>query len=240
MPDPISPGPRSGESPRTGATGPPPVHTSSGPPRGPSAEEYHRVRDHRRRTRGRISGSLLLVTIVVLGLYYGPGALTHPGGSSNASTQAILPVATLGNTTTFNTTCGNGALYPVDSVPWVSSNVPMSTATFHLEEVELIDGDVDGGPEPTPVINATAVCAGAPPSVSPTWYTVLQSPSGSNLAYYTYTAGWVFLSPSVTQMVVANGSTLVLVADPFVGGLSFGLCVIGEVPGATYDDCDQL
>lgn len=109
----------------------------------------------------------------------------------------------------------------------MSASEPISTARITLEMQELIDGDIDGGPTPTPSVTADYVC-GAPLSSPWTcWYVVLQTPGGVNVAYFSYSSGWVNLNDPGAPITIANGSTMVMISVPSYAGLSFALCVIG-------------
>jgi hypothetical protein len=212
-----------------------------------SASEY-RLRRERRERPFRLAVPLLVViTVVILTVYYyqgagTPGSTSNSGGGAPAGPGASneLPSVTFGVPIVHNTTCGDGQVFAVETVPWISTNVPLSTATFYLALVETIDGDRDGGPAPAPLINASSMCTGGPPASFPTWYAVLQNPSGANIGYYAYTQGWVMLDPSVTSVVVANGSALVLAELPLPNGLSFALCVYSNIGAPYVSDCAGL
>jgi len=50
----------------------------------------------------------------------------------------------------------------------------------------------------------------------------------------------VILHPPPSDLRIANGSSLVVVALPFVSGLSFGLCVLSVVGASTINECAQM
>jgi hypothetical protein len=213
------------------------------------ARNYRRAREGRRK---RSTGIVLVLTVVTLaGLVFyfganprglGPGNVGNPGaGAGNGSGSTVyLPSITFGSVTEWNTTCGNGQSYPVETVPWLNSNVPLSTRGMFFELVELIDGDVDGGAAPAPSISPSAVCDAATPSPFPSWYAVLQNPNGTNVGYYSYSQGWGFLNASTAAMTIPNGSALVFVQNPLPAGLSFALCALSDVGAPPFDDCAQL
>jgi hypothetical protein len=221
-------------------------------PLGPAtsvARAYRRRRDRERRPFRLATATLLVLSVVSLGLYYGMGGFSGGNLSSQATgndsaggpgTEIALPFVTFGTPVVHNATCGDGRAFPVETVPWTSSNVPISTQGIFLELIESIDGDVDGGPAPAPSVSLSDVCSSAPPNTFPSWYAVLQGPSGQNSAYYSYNQGWVMLDPSVSTITIANDSALVFVQLPLPAGLSFELCVLSIVHAPPIDDCVLL
>lgn len=211
----------------------------------PIAEAYRRRRARRNAPRRLTVSAVLGLGFLTLIGYYGNAALSAanlPGvGTLLGPAEGPLPpVVTLGTPVVHNTTCGDGRTIRTESVPWTRSDPPVSTDSIYLVVEELLDGDVDGGPAPAPVVSPTSVCPGAPPTVAPSWYVVLQDPTGANIAYFTYAQGWTFLDNATTSISVLNGSSLEVVAVPFLGGTSYGLCVFGDLNTAPYDVCDQL
>jgi hypothetical protein len=212
-----------------------------------AARVYRRKRD-RRRVPYRVAAlAYIFLVVMTFSIYYGQSAFAPSpppssggGGSSSGGAPRNTHYITFGDPTVHDTTCGDGTVFPTETVPWVGSRVALTTHDIFLEVVELLDGDVTGGPTPTPSVNATSVCAGAPPTSSPTWYVVLQNPSGANVAYFSYSQGWAILDPPYTPVTIANGSALVLVPFPQLAGTSFGICVLAVVGTASIGDCAQL
>lgn len=219
------------------------------PTRRSIAREYR----HRRARREPFRATVYLGVLVALGalvVYFaenvGPGPI-GPALTGNNSTSAggtggptKTITVTFGTTAQRTVTCGDGQTFPAEFVPWQGSSQGLSTSQVFFELVELIDGDIDGGPGPVPSVTGSLVCAGAPPHTYDAWYVVLQNPVGANIAYFTYSAGWVMLEPHQLSVPIQNDSTLVFLSDPNVSGLSFGLCVLGDVGPASLDDCASL
>lgn len=204
-----------------------------------AARAYHYARDRRRRPfeQGTVAG--LVVAFAACAIFYSQNLPPPSSGIASSATSDTGNV-TLGQPVTETVTCGNGHPFVVESVPWEKARVPEATDQIFLELVELIDGDIDGGPEPSPMVSGTSACAGAPPTASPAWYVVLAAPNGVNVAYFTYTQGWTDLPPASGPLPIANGSALIVLAVPSVAGLSFGLCVLNDVGTATVDACAEL
>jgi len=211
------------------------------------AREYRRRRDRRRGPYRLGAVSYIFLVVVTFAIYYGQSAFApaappsvNGGGTSSGGAPARVAYLSFGTPTVQNATCGDGTVFPTVVVPWESSRVPLSTHDIFLEIVELLDGDVSGGPAPAPFVTASNVCAGSPPTASPTWYAVLQDPNGANVAYFSYSQAWVVLHPPPSSLPIANGSALIVVATPFLSGLSFGLCVVGGAGTAPINECAQL
>lgn len=186
-----------------------------------------------------VLGTLIVLALVTFYVAFGPAGRVGAGtGASSTSTSTGSVVVDFGAPIVATATCLNGQSTSVEAVPWLGSSAPLSTANISVELVELIDGDVDGGPIAPPSVTPNYVCGQAFESAWAAWYVVLANPSGENLAYYSYSTGWVNLA-GVT-VPIENGSSLTLVSDPSFAGLSFALCVIGHVGGPTIDSCDQL
>lgn len=211
-----------------------------------AAREYRRARARRRGPYEFAVGFLVLVGVIVSVVYYATNLpSTSPALSASTSSRGgaggIPQYILFGPPSLRNVTCGDGRNFEAEVVPWVAARISIQTDDIFLELTELIDGDIDGGPTPTPAVTASSVCAGAPPHVSPSWYIVLQSPAGVNLAWYSYSQGWVVLgSSTVTSIPIANDSSLVLLSVPSVWGLSFGMCALGDVGSADIDSCAPL
>jgi hypothetical protein len=221
------------------------ARASMGSKEGAAAYRHERDRHRRRRT----VQCLAVVFVVALGLYCGqsvyafsqvPPPPMPTGGANSSDDSGVQPSITFGTPVVENATCGDGTSLPVEVVPWNSSNVPVSTDGIFLELVELIDGDIDGGPAPPPAITQSQVCAEGPPTSFPAWYAVLQGPGAFNLGYYAYSQGWVFLNESVPAVTIPNGSAFVFVQSPLPAHLSFALCVLADQGYVPFDDCAQL
>lgn len=175
--------------------------------------------------------AIVLAAGTFVALVVSPGGrLSLGGGPPPPSTGGIT--VDLGGPILATATCADGETTSMEAVPWLSASPALSTAVIYLEVVELVDGDIDGGPTPYPTVTTDSLC-GAPlatPWVS--WYAVLQDPAGANVAFYSYSQGWVDLGHSAQPTPIANGSALVLVSDPSFASRSFGFCVVGG-PGAT-------
>ncbi|MGI0053100.1 MAG: hypothetical protein ACREC5_00290 [Thermoplasmata archaeon] len=188
-------------------------------------------------------GSILLIGNFVgyFGVDASPPIPSSTGGLSVPGPTGVVPLdpVTFGAPSVHSAICGDGSPEITEWVPWLSAQVPPRTNQVFLEIVELLDGDVDGGPGAGPAVNATSVCTGAPLDHAPSWYVVLRTPGGTNVAVFSYPAGWDDLGAGAGGVPLENGSTLVLVADPGLSRLSFGLCVFGDL-GEPIQQCDQL
>jgi hypothetical protein len=208
------------------------------------AREYRQRRDRREAPYRMMFAALIVLALVNFTAYYGVHA-GNSGGSGGSpfglpSSGGPSDNVTLGTPTVRNTTCGDGQNMTTESVPWVSATVVPSTGDVFLEIVELLDGDVDGGPEPAPTVTATSVCASAPLTVAPSWYAVLQAPVGANVAVFSYSTNWIILDHSAATVPIYDGSTLVVVADPQLSGASFELCALGGPGGLSISVCAEL
>jgi hypothetical protein len=240
----------SGPAPANSTPRPAEDGTRSGPPaKGPSLSgKYRRERAQRRRPSQVLVRLLILLAVIGLSFYYGPtvfASFANPpdgagGNAPGSGTASVDPSISFGTPTVYNVTCGDGVILPVESVPWVGSNVPLATSQIYLELVELIDGDIDGAPAPPPAVTSTSVCAGAVPNTFPAWYAVLQAPGATNLGYFAYSQGWHFLNSSATSVAIANGSALVFVQRPLPDHLSFALCVTNDLNTPPFYDCAHL
>jgi hypothetical protein len=208
------------------------------------AGEYRRRRDRRERPRRRALFAAVVVGPVILAVYYGVHA---PGPGALAAENPSLPLphvyldsVTLGTPAVQNVTCGDGATVKTELVPWVNASVEPTTHQVFLEITELLDGDVDGGSAPNPTVTSSSVCAGAAPTVTPSWYVVLRSPNGTNVAVFSYSSNWVILNQASSELGIANGSSLILVANPSLAGLTFGLCALGVTEYLSLWTCAQL
>ncbi len=242
----------------------PPAYTPSGPsavpptgvvtpaangaaePVRPARASEFRVRSYRRDQRRRtVLGVLLVVGIVALGLFFAPGASlsgsqgASSGGSSPSGPSGSVTV-NLGPATVATTTCSDGKTTTTEGVPWVSSSAPVSTSEIALELQELIDGDIDGGPTAYPSVSASYLCGAPVQSAWTSWYAVLQNPAGANIAFFSYSQGWVNLNQPGVGITIADGSTLFVLSDPSYAGLSFALCVLGDVGAPTINVCGEL
>ncbi len=152
----------------------------------------------RRRQRRRYSLAAALTAIVVGGLL-----LSVPGfGPSSGGTGASLAgyVVHLGAPVLGVVTCGGGTVAIAERVPWLNSSVPLTTGHVILTVVD-VDGDTLWSSGAPPTVTASQACAGTLPvsnftgisgvNVGFSWYVTLSSPSGSILAFYTLSSGWV-------------------------------------------------
>jgi hypothetical protein len=203
------------------------------------AREYRRRRDHREAPyKGMVIG-LVVLAAINFSAYYGlnlpsSGAVGGPSPPSGVPDNVTLGAASLQNTT-----CGDGKSMVTESVPWVNASIPPTTDQVFLEIIESLDGDVDGGPAPAPTVTATSVCAAAPLTIAPSWYVVLRSPMGPNVAVFSYSTNWVVLSGGA-YAPIQDGSVLVLVADPGLSGRSFTLCALGGPSAPDINACATL
>jgi hypothetical protein len=215
----------------------------------PEPETPSPARDYRRRRdRNRALVNTAVYPLLILGLlsftgYYaenanGPGSAGAPV-SLPPVTSATADNVTFGTPSLHTTTCGDGRNTSVEWVPWVSARTPPVTSQVFMEVVEQLDGDIDGGPEPVPSVNATSVCEGAPLSTAPSWYVVLRAPGGENVAAFSYTTNWMILGHS-SSVRIANGSTFLFVADPELSGASLSLCVVGDIGALSIQGCVDL
>ncbi len=210
---------------------------------GSVSREYLRRRDHRRLPRVGAALAVAIIGVVAGVSFYAthlppapaPGSPAATGGPSGPTINIDF-----GTTTVGNATCGDGRTAQIESIPWQSSTPALAPAELFFELEETLDGDIDGGPGPVPSVTPTSVCARAPIQVSPTWYAVLKDPNGTNFAVYAYSQGWIFLNSSAASRPVPDGSTVVMVSNPSVAGLSFALCVFGDVNLPYFTECALL
>ena len=213
-----------------------------------AARAYRRARARRRGPFEFLAGfAVVLAAVALVGFY---GQHLPPASNASAGTPGGLgavvppsnapPYLVLGTTGHRTVTCGSGQSFSAETVQWQASQTPLTTDQLFLEVQELIDGDLIGGPAPTPAVTTDYVCAGSAPSANPSWYAVLEDPAGVNVAYFSYASGWVPLDPSVSSVHIVDGSTFVLLAVPDLSGSSFGLCFVGNEGGPSFDQCAQL
>jgi hypothetical protein len=199
-------------------------------PRDPStpsvAREYRRRRSAREAPYRLMVVGVVVLTLINFSAYYAVNLPSSPVEYGLPPASATADNVTFGATSLSSATCGNGQSMVVETVPWENATVPPSTGNLFFELVESLDGDIDGGAAPSPVFNATSVCADRPISANPSWYVVLRDPGGSNIAAYSYSSGWLILDHQ-SSAPVADGSTLVFASEPQVSGLSFELCALG-------------
>ena len=93
---------------------------------------------------------------------------------------------------------------------------------------------------PYPNITGNYLCGTTFQTAWAAWYVVLENPAGTNLAFFSYSQGWVNIAQAGQGVPITNGSSLTLVSDPSFAGLSFALCVLGDVEGSTINACAQL
>ncbi|MCI4327013.1 MAG: hypothetical protein L3K16_05190 [Thermoplasmata archaeon] len=208
------------------------------------ARAYRRRRDRRQSQINTGLFGLLVLGILNLAGYYalnasGPGASGSPLAPVAGPGGAAADNVSFGTATQHSTTCGDGRNATVESLPWVGAGTPPLTSQVFLEVVEQLDGDLDGGPEPTPAVTATSVCAGAPLTAAPSWYAVLRAPSGDNVAVFSYSTNWLILNHAASASI-PNGSTLLLLANPALSGTSLALCVVGDVGATPVQGCANL
>jgi hypothetical protein len=171
--------------------------------------------------------------------YYALNESSSEGNPSNAPSSNIDSVY-FGLTSVYATKCGDGANVTTESVAWLNATVAPSTRQVFLEVVELLDGDIDGGPAPAPMVTFSSVCADSPPATSPSWYVVLEAPDGGNVAYFSYSTGWEILDHVNGAAPISNGSRLIVVANPLLTDRSFDLCTTGIVGTETLRACAEL
>lgn len=218
---------------------------SAGPSRHPLAGDFRRQRNRRDRRARTVVGVLLVAGLVTLAVFFGPGASPYGsqgpsnGGSSSSGPSGSVSV-TLGPVIVATTTCADGESTTMEILPWVSASAPVSTNEIMLEIHELIDGDIDGGPTAYPSVSASYVCGAPLQSAWTSWYAVLQNPAGINVAFFSYSQGWVNLNQPGVGITIENGSTLAVLSDPSYAGVSFALCVLGDVGAPTINECGEL
>lgn len=173
---------------------------------------------------------------------YAPGASWS--GSEGVGGTTGPPSGNLtinfGTAISASTPCADGRTITVEDVPWMSASPALSTGEVVFELVELIDGDIDGGPTPAPGVTPSYVCGAPLATPWASWYLVLQGPAGLNLGYYSYSQGWVDLGSPGSAVPIADGSTLIFVSSQSFAGLSFGLCAVGVVGGPLINVCAPL
>ena len=237
------------EPPGSAASSPgaaPPAAAAPAGERVPSpAREYRRQREQVRGPYRLTIGSLVVFALFNFVLFYGPYiAAGGPEGPPESGPTAAPGVSStsidLGTPVVGNATCGGNTTFPIETVPWVGSSPPVSTREVYLEVQELVDGDIVGGPSPPPSVTVASLCAAGPPTATATWYVVLQNPSGGNVGYFSYSSGWVVLGHPGADYRISNGSALILLSVPPLAGLSFGLCIFGDLASAPVQACDQL
>lgn len=209
------------------------------------ASDFRRQRDRRDRRRDTVAGALLVIGLVALGAFFAPGASLNgsqgpsSGGSSSSAASGSISL-TLGPAIVATTTCSDGESTTMEVVPWVSASAPVSTNEITLEIHELIDGDIDGGPTAYPSVSPSYVCGAPLQSAWTSWYVVLQNPAGINIGFFSYSQSWVNLNQPGVGITIANGSTLALLSDPSYAGVSFALCVLGDIGAPTINECGEL
>jgi hypothetical protein len=161
-------------------------------------------------------------------------ATEHPGflvagsglseGTGNSSSSVRVQ---LGPPSKSTVPCAGGGTAYLENTTWVNSSEVLATGEVLVRLYEIWDGD--NIPDPGAVANSTAsnVCDGSPPDSQAIWYVVLAAPNGTNLLTYTESGGWTPISGGSSNVVIQDGSTLVLVTGGSVAGTGRGLAVDG-------------
>jgi len=217
-----------GAQPLLGPSGPgrPPHRPSPG-----RARAFRQGQTQRRALRVDRVAAAVLAGLCVFGAYAiateHPGFLVSAGSSStNGNARSTVHVQ-LGAPSKSTVTCAGGGTAYVETVPWVNSTEVLASSQVLVRLYEIWDGD--NIPDPGAVANATAsnVCEGVPPDSTAIWYVVLAAPNGTNLLTYTEVGGWASVSGGSSDIVIQDGSSLVVVTGQPISGTGRGLDVAG-------------
>jgi hypothetical protein len=136
--------------------------------------------------------------------------------------------------------CGTNTTLSTERIPWSSTNRPVTTANLAVEITELDDGSVIGGTNPAAFATASNECTGDPPTGAHEWYAVLQSPDGTNVASFSYSASWVAVGGSPLPLTVQNDSALVLLSTSTFAASGYVLELYDPVSGPTVTGSSAL
>lgn len=196
------------------------------------ARSFRERQIDRRRSRRERAVDVLAVGIVLLAVY--AVATARPYSSPQTSVPKSGPSVGVNFGTPSVTTlaCTAGGIAYAESIPWVGSSRPVNTGQVVVHVSEIWDGDYI--PDSGAVANATPsnLCAGAAPASKTAWYVVLQAPNGTNLLTFTVAQEWVSLSHGTADILVENGSALILLTYQSLAGTGRGLSVVGEANGS--------
>jgi hypothetical protein len=202
----------------------------------PTGAALHRLDRAHDRTAFRFSLVMVLVLSVAVAVavlwpafHPAPGPASGTTGASNGPGASTIYV-TLGHPSVSTYSCGDGKGVSLESIPWLRSTARVETGEFVIEVRELADGDVVGGPTAKLNVTSSNLCAGAPPSTY-TWYSVIQTPTGTNVASFDYVQGWATVGGAPSSDPVVGNSTINLLIAPGVAGLGYGLFLYGVVNG---------
>jgi hypothetical protein len=202
-----------------------------GPPARPSPSAAYRARRARRRAPWTATlAGILAVIVVALVVYLATSGILSPATPAPPAPGIFVA---FGNPTLGSATCGGTTTYPTETLRIASLTRPFTTAQASVEVIELGDGDILPTVTARPETTLSTLCVGAPPPVnSISWYAVLVSPAGQNLATYTYTQSWAPVPGASFPAPLSNNTALTFVASENISGRGYG-AVIGGTTQAT-------
>jgi hypothetical protein len=213
----------------------PPVAASSppAPPAAGSRAEAYRARRARKTAplTATVAGVLLVLVAVVILYLATSGVLTPSPGGTGGGPGIYVAFA---NPILGTTTCGGTATFPTEQLRIGSLTRTFTTAQASVEVVELGDGDILPTVTARPETTLSALCTGAPP-MGITWYAVLVSPAGLNLATYTYSQSWAPVPGASFPATLANDSSLTFVFSENIANQGYGTLMTGSTAATPID-----
>lgn len=194
------------------------------------AREFRKGQTQRRTTRRDLLVNLTILVVIVVAVYAvvtewqrtTSGGYVPPSLGPPVAVNLSTPVVT-------NITCAAGGTASEERIQWINSSRPLMTGEVYLRVYEIWDRDSYGDPGVVFNVTPSNACAGAAPAPSSRWYAVFCDPNGTNLLTYTAAHSWAAVGSAPLNFTIADGSALVLIANPALAGQGFGLSVFGFV-----------
>jgi hypothetical protein len=200
---------------------------SAAPRNSASPSAAYRARRARQKApwTATVAGVLTLL-VAVLVLYIATSGILTPAASSGGPGPGIGVV--FANPVLGNTSCGGSATFPTEQLRIAGLSRPFTTAQASVEVIELGDGDILPTVTARPETSMTALCTGAPPPPGISWYAVLVSPYGQNLATYTYSQSWSPVEGASFPASFVNDSSLTFVMSENLANQGYGAVLSGS------------
>jgi hypothetical protein len=173
-----------------------------------------------------VAGVLAVVVVLLIVYLATSGALTPAPAGASGTTAGISVL--FGSPTIGSTSCGGATTYPTEQLPIQALTRPFTTAQASIEIVELGDGDIISTVSARPETTLSALCTGAPPPAGTiSWYGVLASAHGQNLATYTYSQSWAPVPGASFPATLTNDSSLIFVMSENIANEGYGTVING-------------
>jgi len=198
------------------------------------ARSFRQHQASRKNVRRERIGTVLVVVIIALGVYTIVTARPYSPSSSNPFPTPGPPITvTFGSPSSVTAmSCGGGGTAYVERIPWNGSSQPVTTGEVNVRVYEIYDGDFITDINAVANVTSSNLCAGTPPTSSELWYAVLAGPNGTNVLSFTEARPWRAVSSGASDIVIENGSALVLVTSMSLAGTGRGFAVVGYSGGS--------